>query len=122
MVLPENSVGQGQISVANTARDGTGAIVDIVTAGTQGTLIELVRVVAQGTTTAGVVRLWIYDGATYRLYKEILVTAITPSTTVESFSAEFVPTKPLVVPSGKKLGASTHNAETFGVFAHGGNF
>ncbi len=120
--LAETCIGQAQISAANTARDGTGTIVDVVTAGLEGTEITLIRVVAQGATTVGVVRIFIYDGATYRLYKELLVTAITPSTSVEVFSIEFVPSKPLKLSSGKKLAASTHIAETFGVFAHGGNY
>ena len=122
MLLPENSVGNGVISAANTLRDGTGPIFDIFTPGAMGGEIELIRVQAQGTTTAGVVRIFVHNGAAYRLYKELLVTAVTPSTTVEAFSADFVPAKRLILPAGYKLGASTHNAETFTVFAQGGNY
>ena len=122
MLLPENSVGNGVISAANTLRDGTGTIVDIFTPGAMGGEIELLRVQAQGVTTAGVVRIFVHNGAAYRLYKELLVTAVTPSTTVEAFSIDFVPAKRLILPAGYKLGASTHNAETFTVFAQGGNY
>lgn len=115
-------LGVVQISTANTARDGTGTIATVVTAASQGTLIELIRVVATGTTTAGVVRLFIHDGANARLYEEILVTAITPSTTIAVFEAEFTPTKPLVLPTGYSLRASTHNAEAFNVIASGGDY
>lgn len=115
-------VGIGQVTTANTARDGTGAVVSVVAGSAQGTLIELIRVVATGTTTAGVVRLFIHNGSAYRLYEEILVTAITPSTTTAVYEAELVPTKPLVLPTGYTLYASTHNTETFNVIATGGDY
>ena len=64
-----------QISTANTARDGSGTIVDVLTAGSNGTRIDDITITASGTTTAGVVRLFLYDGTNTRLWKEILVTA-----------------------------------------------
>jgi hypothetical protein len=121
-LLPTNCLGVAQLSAANVNRDGTGTIVDITTAGSQGTEITLIRVCASGTTTAGVVRLFIHNGIGYRLYKELMVTAVTPSTAVEAFSIEFTPTKPLILPTGYKIAASTHNAETFNAFAHGGDY
>ena len=110
------------ISVANTARDGSGTVVTIATAGSNGSIFDVVRVVATGTTTAGVVRIFIHDGTNYFLYKEILVTAITPSTTVEVFNAELIPTVPLVMPAGYSIRAATNNAEGFNVIVSGGDF
>lgn len=121
-LLTDNNVAHVVISTANTGRDGTGTIGTVYTAGAQGSLIELIRVIATGTTTAGMVRLFLHDGANARLYTEIPVTAITPSATVEAFEAEYVPTKPLVLPTGWSLRASTHNAEEFVVRATGGNY
>ncbi len=115
-------VSVAQISTANTNRNGTGALSVVIVAGTNGTLIEYIRVVAAGTVTNGVVRLYISGGTSVFLWKEIIVTATTPSTTQEVFNAEFVPTKPLVLPAGHAIEASTHNAETFNVFAHAGDF
>ena len=112
----------GQLSIANTNRDGTGTVVTVATAGANGTRIDLIRICATVTTTAGVVRLFIYDGTNYRLYREILVTAITPSTTVEVYSFSFRPDEPLILPSGYSLRASTHNGETFNVHIHGGDY
>lgn len=103
-----------QISAANTGRDGTGTIVDVVTAGANGTRVDDVTVVATGTTTAGVVRLFLHDGTNTRLWKEILVAAITPSASVEVWKARFSDLA-LVLEFGWKLQASTHNAETFNV-------
>lgn len=110
------------IATANTNRDGTGTVGTLATAGTSGSLIDLVRVVASVTTTAGVVRLFLHDGTNYFLYKELLVTAITPSTTQEVFTVEYTPTSPLYLPSGWSLRASTHNSETFKLVATGGDF
>lgn len=115
-------VGLAQVSAANTSRDGTGTIVDILTGGTSGTNISKIEIVATGTTTAGVVRLYLYDGTNTRLLREVFVTAATPSTTVSVWNAQLIFAFPntLHLPSNSwKLQASTHNAETFNVFAFG---
>ena len=83
--------GSGQISVANTNRNGTGTLVTIFTGATNGSRVDDIYIVATGTTTAGVVRLFISDGSNIRLWQEILVTAITPSTTVADASCRPTP-------------------------------
>jgi hypothetical protein len=113
-------VGMVQISTANTARDGTGTIGTVVTGGSSGSVIKKVRVCATVTTTAGVVRLFLYDGSNTRLIQEIIVPAITPSTTVEAFSRTITygPDDILHLPSNTwELRASTQIAEAFNVFA-----
>ncbi len=112
-----------QVSAANTNRDGSGTVVDVVTAGADGTRIDAVDIVAVGTVTAGVVRLYLYDGTNTRLIKEVMVSATTPSTSVEVFRKTVTFPKGLHLPSGAtwKLKASTHNAETFNVIARGGD-
>jgi hypothetical protein len=105
-----------QISAANTNRDGTGTIVDVLLAGTNGTRVDDISIAATGTVTAGVVRLFLNDGTNSRLWKEVLVTATTPSTSVAVWSAT-LPNLALVLKSGWKLQAATHNAETFNVIA-----
>jgi len=115
-------VGSAQLSVANTNRDGTGTIVTVLTAGTSGTRVEHVRIRATGTTTAGVIRLYIHDGTTARLYEEILVSAVTPSTTTASFTYQWTAPAPFILPATYSLRASTHNAEAFNIVAMGGNF
>lgn len=110
------------ITTANTARDGFGTIATVFTAGSSGSRIDRVRVVATGTTTDGVVRLYLHDGSNARLLDEVLISAITPSTTVEVASALVTFTGGLMLPNGWSLRASTHNAESFNVFAEGGDF
>ena len=115
-------LGYGALSAANTNRDGTGTIVDIVTGVAAGTRIDRVVIEATATTTAGVVRLFLYDGSSYRLFYEQLVSAVTPSTSIAAARYEIGFTD-LVLPSASwKLAASTNNAETFAVFAHGADY
>lgn len=114
---------QQALSAANTNRDGTGTIADLATGGASGSRIDSVRVQAIGTTTAGVIRLFSYDGTNTYCYREILVSAITPGTGAEAWSVDVAFPGGFVLPSSSwKLRASTHNAENFRIFAHGGDF
>ena len=120
--IEHHVIGMGQVSSANTGRDGSGDVVTVLVGGTDGTLISLVRVQAIVTTTAGMVRLFIDDGSNVRLLCEIPIDAVSVGANVEGFSAEWVPTRDLVLPSGWELQASTHNAEAINVFAFGGGY
>lgn len=109
------------ISTANTNRDGTGTLGTVLTGSADGTRILQVDVKATGTTTAGMVRLFLHDGSTAYLLKEVAVTALTPSATVKGFHAVVEFENVLLPDSDWSLRASTHNAETFNVFAFGGD-
>lgn len=104
----------GQVSTANTNRDGTGTIATIFTAGASGSRIDDITIIATGTTTAGMVRLFLHDGTNARLWAEVPVSAATPSGTVQAFAASLL-NQSLILPSGWSLRASTNNAETFNV-------
>ena len=107
---------QVQIATANTARDGTGTIGTLITAPTAGTRVDDIEICATATTTAGVIRMFVHDGTNYRLIREILVTAVTPSTTVAAWYTK-LSNLGIVLKSGWSLRFSTHNAETFNVVA-----
>lgn len=113
---------QAALSAANTNRDGSGTLVSVLSAGASGSRIDRLRVVASGTTTAGVIRYYVNDGTNKYLIKERLVTAITPSATVQVFEDEVSFGDGLVLPTGWSLMAAPHNAENFKVFAQGGDF
>lgn len=115
-------VGVGQVSAANTNRDGTGTLAAIFTAGASGSRIDRVTVQAVATTTAGMVRLFIHDGTNARLYAEVPVSAITPSGTTAAFRYQLPIEGGLSLPANYSLRAATHNAETFNVIAQGGDF
>lgn len=108
-----------QVSAANTNRDGTGTIVDLITgAASPGTRINKITAKAVGTTTGGMVRIYFFDGTNTRLLYEMTVGAVTPSATVETFSEEILfndGNAPILASATQKLQASTHNAETFNI-------
>jgi len=109
------------ISTADTARTSPTSPVTVFTAGSSGSRIDEIDIVANGTTTSGVVRLWIYNGTTYYLLQEVIVPAITPSTTQAVFSSISTYNN-FMLPSGYSLRATTNNAEAFTVAAFGGDF
>lgn len=114
-------IGIGQVTVANANRDGTGTLVDILVGVAAGTKVEEVVVEATVGTTAGMVRLFLDDGATVRLFDEIPVSAVGPTASASAFRATRRYDN-LVLPSGAwKLRASTHNAEAINVIALGGD-
>jgi hypothetical protein len=115
------SCGIGQVSTANTNRDGSGTLATILAAGANGTRVFRVHIKATGTTTAGMVRLFIFDGTNTRLFREYVVTAITVGAAVKSWDAEEA-FYDFVLPVNYILKASTHIAEIFNVIAFGGNF
>lgn len=105
-----------QISTANTARDGTGTLGTVFTAGASGGRVDKLLIQAAGTTTAGMVRLFIDNGAgAIRLVKEVPVLAITPSATIPAWQAEVTFDIGLELQANAILKASTHNAEAFNV-------
>ena len=59
------------ISTANTARDGSGTVGQVIAAGANGSRIDRIRVQAQATTTAGMVRLFLFDGSVYYALQEV---------------------------------------------------
>lgn len=124
-------VGLAQLSVANTARDGTGTLGVVFTAGTSGSRIDVIQVQATGTTTAGTVRLFIHNGSSSFLISELPIVAVTPSGTIPAFSVTASgavgnlagsTVLPLIIPNGYSLRASTNNAEAFTVIAYGADF
>ena len=116
-VTPE--IGMGQVSVANTNRDGTtGTYITLVTAAPSGTRVAEIVTQATVTTTAGMVRLFLTDGSTTRMFDEISISAATVSASVKGNRVSTLYTN-LVLPSGWSMKASTHNAEAINVFALG---
>jgi hypothetical protein len=113
--------GSVQVATANTNRDGTGTVVDVLTGVAAGTKVFEVVVQATGTTTAGMVRLYYFDGTNTRLLDEVPVTAVTPSASAAAFRARRVYDNLIIAGSTHKLQASTHNAETFNVIASAGD-
>lgn len=104
-----------QVSTANTARDGTGTVATVFTAGASGSRIDDITITAAATTTAGMVRLFLHDGTNTRLLREVAVLAVTPSATLAAFTSS-LSNLALILQTGWSLRASTEKAETFNVF------
>lgn len=116
-------VAQAAISTANTNRDGTGTISTVITGSASATRVEEIVVKATGTTTAGQVRLFLSTdgGTTWRLFDEVAVGALTPSESVQAFRSRLTYANLVLPDANAKIGASTHNAESFVVTALGGD-
>lgn len=127
--------GHVSISTANTNRNGSGTIGDILTCITfanagRGAKVARIRIAATGSTTAGSITIYRkVTGGTYYPLQTYLVPAITASATVRPFSLDQCTAPALSVDSdgsvavdialapGEALAASTYNAETFIVSA-----
>ncbi len=126
-IYPRKVVGaEVAFSTANTNRDGTGTIGTLYSSPAastdhSGSIVQSITVCATSTTTAGVIRLYRHNGTTFFLIREILVTAITPSATIKSWT---IPTSEgadsngrlvlnLLLEPGDSIRISTHNAEAF---------
>ena len=108
---------QVQISSANTQRTGSGTIGTLIIGATNGTRVDDIYITAAQSTTAGVVRLFVCDGATLpRLWQEILVPVVNPSTSVAAWTYSLL-NQALLLQNGWYLAAATNNAETFNVIA-----
>lgn len=117
-------IGFAQVSVANPNRDGTGTLETLITGDTNGTRISKITIKAVNTVTSGMIRLFLSNGTVTRLWREIPVTATTPSATATSFSfiLDLRGEDALVLPASYTLKVSTEKAEVFNVFAEGGSY
>lgn len=106
-----------QISAANTARDGTGTLVDVIAGAATGTRVDDITIIATGSTTNGMVRLFLTTdaGTTNRLLREVPVSAVTPSGTVQAFSVSLFDLGIVLPNTNTRIRAATNNAETFNV-------
>lgn len=112
------------ISAANTARDGTGTMPTVVTAGASGTWVKFLRFKATGATTAHMIRVYLFNGTSNFLGWEVPVAAVSaPSAVIPSWDGElhFDGEKGIFIPTTYLIKAAPHAAENFNVIAFGGN-
>lgn len=111
------NTGLATISVANPNLDGTGATVTVITGGHTGTEINTITIKALDKTSEGMVRLFIDNGLTTSLIKEINIPEMKPTDVQKSF--EITIYEQMTLNNGYKLLASTQNSDTFNVIANG---
>ena len=80
------NLGSGLVSATlDTSLTAPTNVTTIVTGVAAGTKIEELVFQGVGTTVASVVNVFLYDGSTYHLYDQALITAVTSSTTAVAF-------------------------------------
>jgi len=100
---------------------GTTGLVQLTATSTNGTRIDAITVKGKGTTVVSCVDIWIYNGTTSFLFDEFDVTAISASTTVDSFTLSRTYST-LVLPPTYQLYISETVATDVTVFAFGGTY
>lgn len=136
-LTPNITVGQ-TVATANTAKDGTGTVVTVFTAGANGSRVEKIRFRALGTNVATVARIFINNGSTNAtagnnvLFAEMTLAATTLSEVAALALAE-IPNQltvpdgtgfPMVLPMGYKLNVTigTTVAAGYAITAVGGDY
>jgi hypothetical protein len=115
--------GVGVVNTANTLRNGSGNIVQIIQApapaSSDGTLVKNVTIKALGSTSInGMIRLFISpDGTTYTLLREIPI----PQTTQSAYEPSYkqVIEMDFNLEPNYVIGAATQNGESFGITIEG---
>lgn len=125
-------ISRARLTAANTARDGSGTVAFLCSGNTNGTRIDKITFTsAQASAAANslmVGRVFISDnsGANYRLYKEVVIVAVTASNTAIGAQQQIVFTGGLVLPSGVYVGVTQSVnagvADQVDVIAEGGDF
>lgn len=114
----------GSATVSATAETSYTApthTVTVVSAGANGSKIEQVDFAATGTTLAGFIQLYLFDGSNYHAIGSQLVTVVTPSTTTAPFFASQFFSN-LILPNTWTLTAASFTAsQLINVTAYGGS-
>lgn len=124
--VPLTPVGQ-TIATANTAKDGTGTVVTVFTAGADGARCDAVQVAYTGTSVATCMRFFVNNGLTNAtagnnsLFKSVTVTANTLSEVAGAL--DFSVLIGLTLPAGYKINVTigTTVAAALALTGSGGN-
>lgn len=114
-------------ATADASLTAPATVSTIITGAASGTRLSKIAIKAVGTTAAGVVRLFIYNGTTYYLIHEVLVPVVTSNSTSIAFSAILAESTsidllPITLASASySLRATTSTAQSFVITALGAN-
>lgn len=118
--------GSGAIATANANLNGSGTIGTIYTAGASpsfnGSSISTINVKSTVNVTPGMIRLFLNNGTTSFLFKELIVPSVTVSTTDQSFNQTINFEDDFDLQAGYSIGASTQVAQNSNVFAEGNDW
>jgi hypothetical protein len=127
-LAPRTSWGTTAITTANTAKDGTGTVLGVFTAGTNGSYVQRIRFRPAGTNVQTVARLFINNGSTNGtaanniLFDEITIAATTLSETTSQSTFE-IPLN-FALPAGYVLNVTIGTSIAAGLYvsAIGGDY
>lgn len=105
------------VSTANTNRDGTGTVATLISGAATGTVIREIVCQARVTTTAGMVRIFLYDGTTYRFFDEVAIAAATVGANTKATRVSTTYTNLILPSTAWSIVVATHNAESIDVTA-----
>ena len=112
------NISKAILSVANSLLNGfSGDVQDLITGAGSGTLIKRITIKAQGTTTQGMVRIFLKSGGSYWLLREVQIPAVTQSAVQDTFMT--VIDMPFNLKAANVLRVTTEKGETFIVTAEG---
>lgn len=111
------------LSAANTARNGSGTIVQLIAGVASGTRVLEVRAKAADTMSGGVVNLFLStdSGVTWRLLGDLQVLAETADDVTQSWEDVLLFDNLVLAGSGHRLGVTSTIAQPINVFAFGGD-
>lgn len=121
-------VSWGTVTTANTAKDGTGTVVTVYTAGANGGRVDYLKIRALGTNVATVLRVFVNNGSTNATAaNNSLLVDMTIAATTNSEVAQLldnVLTLDLSLPAGYKLNVTIGTTVSAGlaVTAVGGDY
>lgn len=122
------NIGFGDVATANTAKDGTGTVVLVFTAGANGSYLQKARIKAKGTNVATSLRFFLNNGSTpttaanNTLIGEMTIAATTLSETAALAENEYIFDIPL--PAGYRIYVTIGTTVAAGltVQAYGGDY
>jgi hypothetical protein len=105
------------LNVANPNLDGTGAINTVIQSTGDGTIVNTLIIKSAGSTSLGMVRLYLFDGVKNHLIREIMIAAVKQTPAVSSFFTRIE--IDLLLEKAYELRASTEFADEINVLAFG---
>jgi hypothetical protein len=121
-------VAWGDLATANTAKDGTGTVVTVFTAGANGARVDYLKVRAKGTNVATVLRVFVNNGSdsTDAANNALVLEQTIAATTLSEVAAlaDNLVTLDMSLPAGYKLNVTigTTVADGLAVTAFGGDY
>lgn len=103
------------LTTANTSIPNGGGnppFASLVTGSTAGKIIDEITISATNTTTAGMIRMYVFDGTDARLHSQIPVSAVTPAANTPTWNTVIRPLN-LKLHANQEIRFTTQNSESF---------